>query len=329
MLGLRLARPCLRVVPRRRLFSDVAPSAVPIPDKVKGWPTPWITEEDADNYLFPLYMQGWYIAVVKEDGTNNRVGGLSCRFSFSGHAPAAAFVRDVFALADAENASRAFQELSLHHPSWLKLSNLSASKAVVHLCTHTHSALRPVYDEQNDTPAARTMPGPTLRDLRLAALVAALPAHPPVPTADFGPSPLRPVWADLAATLRDFALTASPPKAPKTQTHTQKKPCPICTGAHTTAECPVRRASAPPDPCAVCGGAHWRVDCPLRWTRVDKSVLRREVRAQTRMERAREPATAPCPNCGGAHWKVDCRVPQAPPDALKQLEMKPWRDEGE
>ena len=31
----------------------------PLPAPVKGWPTPWITEYDVLNYMYPLYTRGW------------------------------------------------------------------------------------------------------------------------------------------------------------------------------------------------------------------------------------------------------------------------------
>ncbi|KAJ7039518.1 hypothetical protein C8F04DRAFT_1317409 [Mycena alexandri] len=265
MFALRLSRslyvPVHLCGPARWLHS------LPIPTKPKGWPTPWITEDDATNYLFPLYLKGWYLSTVPNDHRTLRVAGLACRFTFPNASPAAAFIKDIMTLTETEN----------HHPCWLRVEN-SSKNAVVTVCTTTHSALRPEWDP-TDTPDDRALEGITLRDLRFAALVTSLPSNTYAPSAEIGPSSTRPVWDELSATLRRWSTPTAPPSASSKQTQkvtatgdilaqkaarTRKGPpiCPACRGAHILNACPTRD-SIPPPPCTVCQGLHWRVDCPL------------------------------------------------------------------
>ncbi|KAJ7914864.1 hypothetical protein B0H13DRAFT_2001409 [Mycena leptocephala] len=305
MFTLRLSR-SLSVAKhgRWRLFSDVS---LPIPPKSKGWPTPWITETDATDYLFPLYLQGC------------AHGWPACRFTFPSCPPAAAFIRDILTLTETEN----------HHPCWLKLTN-SINNSAVNICTTTHSALRPVWDP-SDTPDSRALEGITLRDLRFAALISSLPSNTYHPSAEIGPSRTRPTWEDLCATLRHWS-TRTPPSnrsselmqepaddVPKPEIgHSKKKPpmCVACGGPHSTDTCRVRKDFTPP-PCSTCGGLHWRVDCPIRG-----EARRSFNRLKKKPYASSELPPEPCPNCGGAHWKVDCRVPQAPPQLLEGLRLR-------
>ncbi|KAF8207237.1 hypothetical protein K438DRAFT_1931265 [Mycena galopus ATCC 62051] len=201
MFALRFSRAlCVsRHVHGRRLLSDVL---FPVPPKSKGWPTPWITETEATDYLFPLYSQGWYIAAVSGALPTVKTAGLACRFTFPGCPPAAAFIKDVLTLTETEN----------HHPCWLKLTN-SGDNSLVHICTTTHSALRPEWDS-TDTDESRALQGITLRDLRFAALVSSLPSNTFRPVADIGPSRTRPTWDLLCETLRFWATPASQTQVP-------------------------------------------------------------------------------------------------------------------
>jgi hypothetical protein len=102
MFSLRLSRLSVpKCVSGRRLFSD---GSLPIPAKSKGWPTPWIVEADATEYLFPLYAHGWYVATVpSSDRRTVKTAALACRFNFPTYLPAAAFIKDIFALSETEN----------------------------------------------------------------------------------------------------------------------------------------------------------------------------------------------------------------------------------
>jgi hypothetical protein len=37
---------------------------LPLPEKVSGWPTPWISQEDIDKYLLPLYSHDWGVTLA-------------------------------------------------------------------------------------------------------------------------------------------------------------------------------------------------------------------------------------------------------------------------
>jgi hypothetical protein len=313
----------------RRLFSDLS---FPVPPKPKGWPTPWITETDATDYLFPLYSQGWYISAVSGDLPTVKTAGLACRFTFPGCPPAAEFIKDVLTLTETENVSIEYLALLLfvkilqHHPCWLKLTN-SGDNSSVHICSTTHSALRPKWDP-TDTSESRALQGITLRDLRFAALISSLPSNTFRPSAEIGPSRTRPTWDELSATLRFWATPTSQPTRTKAKessdgatdgmiTRREKKSpvCAACAGAHPINTCP-NRHRIPPPPCALCDGSHWRVDCPVgkESQRSGKKV------SQIKKTLAQTPVN-PCPNCGGAHWMADCRVPQAPPQLVEALQL--------
>ncbi|KAF7330362.1 hypothetical protein MVEN_02474500 [Mycena venus] len=259
MFALQISRPLYISKPGRRLLS------VLVPPKSKGWPTPWITESDATNYLFPLYSQGWYVAAVSSDRPAVKTAGLACRFTFPSCPPAAAFIKDVLTLTETEK----------HHPCWLKLTN-SGDNSSVHICSTTHSALRPEWDP-TDTPESRALQGITLRDLRFAALISSLPSNTFLPSTEIGPSRTRPTWDEFCATLRFWSTPSIQNEKPAdsvqevpdgstdgVRQRQQKRPlvCAACAGPHPTSACPTRD-SIPPPPCSICRGLHWRVDCPV------------------------------------------------------------------
>ncbi|KAJ7220007.1 hypothetical protein GGX14DRAFT_432741 [Mycena pura] len=306
----------------RRLLSNLS---LPIPSKPKGWPTPWITEADATQYLFPLYLQGWYVAAVATERRGLRAAGLARRFAFPGCDPATTFLKDILTLTETEK----------HHPQLLRLTN-SPKSSVVHICTTTHSALRPVW-QTSDTPQSRAFEGITLRDIRFAALTSSLPSSPGSPSAEIGPSSSRPSWEDLHTTLRLWAtpssdreargpVAANGASAPMLADSKRKSAaCPACNGPHSIGACPVRN-NIPPPPCSICNELHWRVDCPLRMqaqlqNRTVTQIKGRHNRNVSEGRMSSVPPPRPCPNCGGAHWKVDCRVPQAPPGFLDRLKL--------
>jgi hypothetical protein len=193
----------------------------------------------------------------------------------------------------------------------------------VHVCTTTHSALRPAWDPA-DTPDRRALEGLTLRDLRFAALVTSLPTTPDGPSAEIGPSPTRPTWDDLSASLRLWSNPTSAASKEVVGSKTRTSACAACGGPHILSGCPTRH-SIPSPPCSYCHGLHWRVDCPTRQRaqRTGSTVSQTKAKMMRRVvgEPLLEPPPKPCPNCGGAHWKSDCRVPQAPPQLLQGLEL--------
>ncbi|KAJ7178710.1 hypothetical protein C8R43DRAFT_1118080 [Mycena crocata] len=309
MLAPRFLRPLCapKLGSGQRSLSDIS---VRIPSKVQGWPTPWITEEEATDYLFPLYSEGWYISAVKSELHNARAAGLSRLFIFPSNKPAAAFIRDVFVLADTEN----------HHPYSLSLTN-TTKRSTVDMCTTTHSALRPAWNAE-DSPDTRKLEGLTLRDLRFAALVSSLPTYPGKPSEEFGPSPVRPTWEDLNATLRSWSSPLTKDAAGDVKKKT-KSSCAACGGPHATRLCSTRHELTPP-PCPICTGSHWRVDCPVRQeaerSNTSISKVRKQLQRRT-FDGDLTPPPTPCPNCGGAHWKIDCRAPHAPAHLLERLKL--------
>ncbi|KAF7317029.1 hypothetical protein HMN09_00437400 [Mycena chlorophos] len=131
-------------------------AALRVASKVKGWPTPWLTQHDAESFLTPLLNRGWRIIQIEPE---KPTAGLARQFRFERPNVATAFTSDILQLCASEN----------HHPQWLKMHN-SAKHSTVQICTTTHSAL--------DTLRNVVCPGITLRDVRFAALLASLPSAP-------------------------------------------------------------------------------------------------------------------------------------------------------
>ncbi|KAJ6520750.1 hypothetical protein DFH09DRAFT_1193694 [Mycena vulgaris] len=268
MFSLRLARPCLqRHVNRRRLFSDVS---LPIPNKPKGWPTPWITEDEATDFLFPLYSHGWYVATVRNDSVTC-TAGLARRFPFPDFAPAAAFARDIFTLIEAENVTSPL----LAQPT---------KGSILHICSTTHSALRPAWD-----PLTATLQSWSIKPPSAAAAAAR-------------PKKSRTQQKSETNTLT-CAACAGPhaTKACPTRHSLTPPPCSVCKGLHWRVDCPIRRQ-------AQRSGS-------------TVSQIRKTSMGSISSDTSYESPSEPCPNCGGAHWKADCREPQAPPELLQHLKL--------
>jgi hypothetical protein len=91
-----------------RAFSDVR-SAVPLvaPPRVKGWPTPWLTQADIHSHLSPLKSFGWSIRFIPHTDDRATAGVLTNTFPLAAGSPDIAhkFVNDVYALTAAEKVA--------------------------------------------------------------------------------------------------------------------------------------------------------------------------------------------------------------------------------
>ncbi|KDQ27546.1 hypothetical protein PLEOSDRAFT_158572 [Pleurotus ostreatus PC15] len=124
-----------------------------LPDRVSGWPTPWITAEDFERYMGVLYNNGWGIhfssaySKPSKSHPSRVVPELFKMYHFDRDEFAAKFVEDLKELMSEEN-----------HHCVLRVANTQVT-----IYTHTHSA-RPALGSKN-------APGITLRDVRFAMLV--------------------------------------------------------------------------------------------------------------------------------------------------------------
>ncbi|TFL04570.1 hypothetical protein BDV98DRAFT_590358 [Pterulicium gracile] len=143
------------------------------PPPVKGWPTPWLTQDEFNHYMLPLYEHNWRTTIetqkqIQAEGTQ------------STHA-LGTFLEKTFAFDDSRSCFAALQsihelcEKEKHHCEWTGGGRLDGKNAVtIPVCTHT--AMRPEWPEDGSgsqiAPArGRKVPGITLRDVRFAILL--------------------------------------------------------------------------------------------------------------------------------------------------------------
>ncbi|KAF9501694.1 hypothetical protein BDN71DRAFT_1500725 [Pleurotus eryngii] len=127
-----------------------------LPDRVSGWPTPWITAEDFERYMGVLNGNGWGIRFSSAHSKPSKshpsrvVPELLKTYHFGSDECVVKFVEDLKELMSEEN-----------HHCILRVANTQVT-----IYTHTHSA-RPALGSKN-------APGITLRDVRFAILVDSL-----------------------------------------------------------------------------------------------------------------------------------------------------------
>ncbi|KAF5375127.1 hypothetical protein D9758_000415 [Tetrapyrgos nigripes] len=98
----------------------------PLPPKISGWPTPWLTLEEMEQYLIPLQEAAkWQIP------TDCRPISLQRSFSFTNGPSALKYMREVIDIANTER----------HHPSILRYQDTPSPR--VDISIHTHSATAP------------------------------------------------------------------------------------------------------------------------------------------------------------------------------------------
>ncbi|KAG5641850.1 hypothetical protein DXG03_004109 [Asterophora parasitica] len=78
-----------------------------IPPRVKGWPTPWFSKEDFENYLEPLYSRGWKLkfrkTVIGGEEASAVTSLLDVQYSFATYQAGIAFINGVSEIAEAEH----------------------------------------------------------------------------------------------------------------------------------------------------------------------------------------------------------------------------------
>ncbi|KAL0956645.1 hypothetical protein HGRIS_002778 [Hohenbuehelia grisea] len=322
-------------------------TVVELPPPVNGWPTPWITKAEFNNYLYPLYHHAWGVHFVIIDrpsqsgsppevdapssadnkpAPNERVSQLWKSYPFCDFDAASSFVVDATKLMKQEK----------HHAS-IHLGDQGQNTVAFHM--HTHSARAPPHLPRQHLDA----PGITCRDLRLAVLLdrqytnhyqndgRAPQESPPVQDLKF-----RPAWYEYALRLRRImngisgAHIASVSEGEKQKgTHQLSKrkrmgrnQCRACGEAHHVMNCPDRHTIPPPQPCFSCNGNHWRCDCP-----VSNKQARRPTSLRAPKPNPEKRAEDACSICGANHRDVDCTRYQAPPEPCPNCGGNHWRSD--
>ncbi|KAH9902953.1 hypothetical protein C8Q73DRAFT_672377 [Cubamyces lactineus] len=143
---------------RSRHMSGHAPqppeSKLPQLPPTPPYPCPFLTDEEIQTYLVPLYHRGW--SVQPSTSAKKPAPELVKRFIFSEYASLELFERDLKDVTESEN-HHAVQELTDSPPS-------------ITIKVHTHSGLRPAA-HPDEPRRGRVQPGITLRDVRFAYLL--------------------------------------------------------------------------------------------------------------------------------------------------------------
>ncbi|KAI0635853.1 hypothetical protein C8Q77DRAFT_596058 [Trametes polyzona] len=146
----------LDLQPIRMLSHDSVSSVLPEHPPTPPYPCPFLTTEEIETYLGPLYVRAWSVHRSDPGPKNKPAPELVKRFTFSTPDKLGAFLRDLAEITEREN-HHAVQEVSHDPPS-------------VVIKVHTHYGLRPA--RSADEPRrVRVQPGITLRDVRFAYLV--------------------------------------------------------------------------------------------------------------------------------------------------------------
>ncbi|KAL1710489.1 hypothetical protein EV121DRAFT_285775 [Schizophyllum commune] len=280
-------------------------SLLDVPPPVKGWPTPWLTRQELDDFVLQMSRRGWTVrSLVPSDASQmllsasttsatSSVGDQSvdyaqsskkkeilhaiAQFPFTSYDAALEFVGKVGRMANDE----------LHHPEMI----VTSSKTVM-LWMTTHSArpgkdwafvdeapLPSAKDKPVKPPHLRKVPGLTRRDSRLAVLIENLY------TTEYSSGIAREVVAGQpdTKTLHEQLLSLINGRSvslPKEPAEDAMEPLPP-SGNHWVYDCKQFT------PCPACGGDHTLFLC------IRRSFI---------------PPTKPCSLCGEEHrhWMVDC-----------------------
>ncbi|KAF8634268.1 hypothetical protein AX17_004225 [Amanita inopinata Kibby_2008] len=147
----------------------------PLPAPVRGYPTPWVTEFDVLNFVYPLYTRGWGQSLVSwkppakssparigiraqrwadngekeqtEDTRERYTMLLSAKYRFQDYDSAVQFFLKVVEVARTEN----------HHPS-IQIAN--GTPFTVTVTTQTDSARRPLWVDEQDLSSSSSPPPP-------------------------------------------------------------------------------------------------------------------------------------------------------------------------
>ncbi|THV07644.1 hypothetical protein K435DRAFT_848057 [Dendrothele bispora CBS 962.96] len=217
------------------------PSFPLIPPKVSGWPTPWLSSKEMEEYLTPLQETAYW--EIPDHWTS-----LSLRrfYWFTNGPSALNFIRDVVDIANAER----------HHPSMLRYQDMPSPQVEVLINTHSATAFPKLFAEMFPSAFAHKMdpillPGITMRDVRFATLLHEKFMDTYVAKSKGIDAPLqRPSLKNSRTLIK--------------QAYRRAGLCPACGDRHPLAECEARKQIPPNVLCGACGEPHWHVDCPKK-----------------------------------------------------------------
>ncbi|TFK84083.1 hypothetical protein K466DRAFT_589212 [Polyporus arcularius HHB13444] len=118
------------------------------------YPCPFLTEEEINTYLTPLYRRSWTVQPSSHGPTKKAAPELVKRFDFSSGSQVGEFLERVGWVQESEN----------HHET------REVNESSVTIRVHTHSGLRPA-SHPEEPRKRRVCPGITLRDVRFAYLL--------------------------------------------------------------------------------------------------------------------------------------------------------------
>ncbi|KAL1734693.1 hypothetical protein EV714DRAFT_280744 [Schizophyllum commune] len=328
-----------------------------VPPPVKGWPTPWLTRQELDDFVLQMSRRGWTVrSLVPSDAsqmllsasatsTTSSAGDQSSKkkeilhaiaqFPFTSYDAALEFVGKVGRIANDE----------LHHPEMI----VTSSKTVM-LWMTTHSArpgkdwalvdeapLPSAKDKPVKPPHLRKVPGLTRRDSRLAALIENL--H----TAEYSSGIIREVVAGQPDTksLHEQLLSlingrsVSLPEEPAEDAMEPLPPsCAACGGEHPVSVCDERGQHPPRLPCQNCGEGHyhWVADCPqdAEYRAKHRPAIQSTRRAERHLRESHQEIRQQeyGASCGGDHTLFLCIrrsfIPPTKPCSLCGEEHRHW-----
>ncbi|KAM5530883.1 hypothetical protein V8D89_015468 [Ganoderma adspersum] len=132
-----------------------APSFEVLPD-APLYPCPFLTDEEIQTYLAPLYVRCWTVQPSTPRDRNKAAPELVKTFAFSSNQELDQFLQRVDDITRSENHHAVLEE--------------SPGVSSIVIRVHTHSGLRPA-SHPGEKRKERVQPGITFRDVRFAHLV--------------------------------------------------------------------------------------------------------------------------------------------------------------
>lgn len=212
---------------------EVAPvplQTLPTPPQAPRYPCQHLSEAQLEQYLKPLYDRGWGIhsrLPMDDIPTTTFMLAKSIKFIWN------------FALVEFLGKLHPVVQREQHHP------RVSYELRTLDIMMQTHSAFTV------DGEHRHTVPGITLRDIRLAYAVEDILMHFYQTNKLERQSPKYPQLSSLR--MSDLE--------PKKGLPARTSKCIVCGGDHWSTVCPSRFTVKPPIPCELCGGNHWKFAC--------------------------------------------------------------------
>ncbi|KAL1760552.1 hypothetical protein FB107DRAFT_269926 [Schizophyllum commune] len=318
-------------------------SLLDVPPPVKGWPTPWLTRQELDDFVLQMSRRGDLYNIQRGGPIDNAQSSkrkeilhVIAQFPFTSYDAALEFVGKVGRIANDE----------FHHPEMI----VTSSKTVM-LWMTTHSArpgkdwafvdeapLPSTKDKPVKPPHLRKVPGLTRRDSRLAALIENLY------TTGYSSGNIRQVVAGQPDTksLHEQLLSLINGRSvslPAERAEDAMEPlppsCAACGGEHPVSVCDERGQHPPRIPCQNCGEGHyhWVADCPqdVEYRAKHRPAIQSTRRAERHLreshQETRQQEYGACRACGSVeHEVMHCRKRRsvAPPKPCRLCGGNHW-----